>query len=137
MVRHVRESTAAQRQPFRRARPQTAEATARNVSVAAIPVGNINGGTTSVDSTDSNIALARAVVVDRASAGAECKQSTKHKRAREPEVAKRRRKNREELLEEEQLASWLSTRELVPSKGASADERMQRIRDKIARERSR
>ena len=61
------------------------------------------------------------------------KPSSRHRRAIEEVTAKRRRKNREDLLEQEQTARWLSTRELAPSSGDTAAERMQRIRDKVAR----
>ena len=63
------------------------------------------------------------------------KRGNRHSKAAEIESAKKRRRHHDDLLDQEQLARWLAGRGLVPSNGDTAVQRMERIRERVARRR--
>ena len=46
-------------------------------------------------------------------------------------AAQRQQQLRQELIEQEQLARWISSRALAPSKGPTAKERLDAIRERL------
>ena len=70
-----------------------------------------------------------------ATSGAPRKRGSRHSKATEIESAKKRRKLRDDLLDQEQLARWIAARDLAPSTGATAAQRIERIRERVARDR--
>ena len=73
-------------------------------------------------------------VCNAAGISARRKRGSRHRKATEIEAAKKRRKLRDDLLDQEQPARWVAARDLVPSRGATAAQRIARIRERESRE---
>ena len=112
VTRRIRDSTAEQRQPFRRAK-------------------TVSGSTQQLEMPAPAPVRSLVCMTPRSCRGA--KHGSRHRKAVSITIAKKKSKLREDLVEQEQVARWIATRDLAPRRGATADERIQRIRNKVAR----